>query len=290
MNGQIFQIHYDSQSRSKIDPAFIPFDNSGCKVPEEREIYVFKHAVEPLMPFTTDHVGFLSWKFAAKTGVEGSAVKDFLGTSDSVDVLLINPFCEDAVVYRNPWHQAVKHHPKLLGLARKIYTAAGYDANVLDEIFEAKRVCYCNYFTANQPFWSNYLQFIRKLEAAIGQLDAEDARTFNSRADGAIDANHYSFFFERCLSTYLQMRPEVKVAAIDLLTRPGQEERLAKLRDALALRSEIDAADGASKQALMSRLDAWRQAHYGGGSTFLFDMKYRFKYFLEHKLPRRLGR
>src|SRR4051812_20784285 len=104
MKIKAYQIYFDPQQVAGLDPAFVPYDNSGSPEKDEREFYVFQKEYHEGHIRPDEWTGFLSWKFQAKSGIRGSDFLKYCHANPGHDVYFVNPF-PIKVCLGNVWKQ-----------------------------------------------------------------------------------------------------------------------------------------------------------------------------------------
>lgn len=209
MEIKIHQIFYKEEQRPHLDPAFIPYDNSGSRPPHNFEYSVF---VTNFMQGRIQEAltGFVSWKFNQKTGVTGKDFMGFIESHPGYDVYFINPF-PDQSCFRNVWEQGDHFHPRLTEITRELLTKAGYRIDLKSFDNRMDSLCYCNYWVGTPEFWRKYMDFIRPLYKYITEkATSEELEILNVKADKLIEAPYPPFIFERMFSTFLALNPGIR--------------------------------------------------------------------------------
>ena len=214
MATRIHQIFYEADQRPILDPALIPYDNTANPRPEWREYHVFRSEWLAGNCRAGDVTGFMSWKFAAKTGITGRAFIDFIERNPGYDVYFVNPYRVEPRTFDNIWQQAEVHHPGIIDLAQRILAATGVEIDLANLEKSPDQVLFCNYWAGTREFWDRYMDFAEQVYWHIlDGLDEADRERIWSRADSRIDASYVPFVMERLFSTLLAIRPGVRYLA-----------------------------------------------------------------------------
>ena len=117
---KLYQIYYSEQSRTQLDPGFIPLDNAANDRPDWREYW-------PIRRFLREHsdldpqayYGFLSPKFREKTGLDAAAVRGFIDQQDgAADVIAFSPYFDQIAFPLSIMEQAIGPHGECLDTLR----------------------------------------------------------------------------------------------------------------------------------------------------------------------------
>lgn len=154
----IRQIYYSEATRAELDPGFTPLDNLDNPRPDWREYWPIRRFLlgNSLEPDT--YYGFFSPKFAAKTGLNSTAVRDLIERQGAdADVIAFPPSFNHMAMFLNIMEQAVICHGNADALrqcAELLAPRFQMDRSVmtsLDTIF-------CNFFVARPEFWQEWLR------------------------------------------------------------------------------------------------------------------------------------
>jgi hypothetical protein len=208
---EIHQIFYKEEQRSLLSPAFLPYDNSQARPPNNFEFDVFMSNYNG-GKIQADLTGFVSWKFEQKTGISGLDFKNFILNNPGYDIYFINPFPHLAR-FRNVWTQGDHFHPELTALTQSLLKKSGYQINLGSIVNRMDTLCYCNYWVGSQRFWRRYIEFIQPLYHYLNhQLSSAEQARLYQQADAKIRAPYPPFIFERLFSTFLALNLDLKSA------------------------------------------------------------------------------
>jgi hypothetical protein len=205
---RVFQIWYRHDQRSRLDPAFEPYDNSA----ESSALLEFRVFVELSQRADLQQIplwGALSWKFGQKTGLSG---QDFLGRiahQPGYDAYYCNPHTDMEALYHNMWLQGETAHPNFLALCREVFDVAGLPASLLVEIQPAEEFASCNYIVATPAFWKRYVGFVSRVLLAADRKLSPTARDilYSPNADPGSahgNASYIPFLVERLFAVFLR--------------------------------------------------------------------------------------
>lgn len=204
----MFQIYFEPWQLDLLDPAFMPFDNSGVRS-ELLEFDVFERLAASELTAGAELWGALSWRFAEKTGLSGPELIAAIAATPGRDVYYCNPHVQNEALYHNMWTQAETAHPRFLEVARAFFAAAGLPAEEFEAMLPSDRWSAANYFVGTPRFWSTYLPWVRAILAAADQnLSAEMRAVLHSSAadDRGLHggATYVPFIVERLFPLFLR--------------------------------------------------------------------------------------
>ena len=172
MQAHIFQIFYSDESRSLLDPRFIPLDNTANEHPDWREYWPIRKFLLDAALCDDDYYGFLSPRFREKTGLSSEQVFEFVKPGH--DVISFSPFPDLRSWYCNVFEQAELIHPGLTDLGQRFVNAVAFPAELRNIVMDSRQMIFANYFLAKPRFWTAWFQLAEKLfhiaESGTGPL------------------------------------------------------------------------------------------------------------------------
>jgi hypothetical protein len=200
----IYQIYYLENQLSKLVKEFIPYDNCANPDPRWREYYVFRNAYLNKSYLNAAYTGYFSWKFQEKTQLSGEEFNSFVRRNPGYDVYFVNPFPDQAAIYKNVWLQGDRCHPGILPFVEKMFRSLSYEISPRELVQPYQVGAFCNYWVGNARFWKEFIEFCEPAYQYIEtRLDPEDAKFIHSRADRSIQAPYIPFIMERFFTTFL---------------------------------------------------------------------------------------
>lgn len=207
---QIYQIYYLAEQIASLDPAFIPYDNTSNRFPKLMEYAVFieNYDAGRVSDSGADLIGYVSWKFGAKTGLTGAKFIDFVCASPPSDVYFINPYPE-ALTYRNVWYQGEDYHPGLVDFTQSILDKLNYTIDLIKIENNIDSTALCNYWIASPRFWDAYIAFTRPVFNYLVRDATPDEQAFLwSKADRDSGHSFFPYILERMFPTFLAIRTD----------------------------------------------------------------------------------
>lgn len=211
---EIHQIYYLDRQRAFLDPAFIPYDNTENLRPQWAEYHVFRKEYASRPCPADAHVGYVSWKFGAKTRIPGQRFVDFVNDNPGYDVYFINPFPMHGRLFKSVWAQGEYYHPGITPFAQAVVRRAGYAFDLAAMINDDSTLLYCNYWVGNRTFWDKYMKLTGDVAQVLQDgLTPAELAFLNSFADYTKTLSHIAFVLERLFSTLLLHDPDIKYRA-----------------------------------------------------------------------------
>jgi hypothetical protein len=216
----VYQIYYDEASRRRIEPEFIPLDNTESERPDWLEFW-------PILKFLQSNTlqegawyGFLSPRFAEKTGINGQQVIEMLNlVGDAEDVMLFSPFWDHCAYFLNAFEQGEATAKGLVDASQRFVDSIQFDIDLKTRVVRASNTVYSNYFVAKPVFWRKWLALAQQLWACCEHpsdqlaVDLNAATTYPARAGRPVALK---IFLQERLVCLLLDRPEFRVGSIDL--------------------------------------------------------------------------
>lgn len=208
-NMKVFQIYYQEQQLTKLDPTFEPYDNTENPRPDLCEWYVWDKIYQQCCDAGLDYWGFVSWKFKDKTNLTGEQVYKWIDDNPGHDVYLLNPCILNEALFANSWEQGDIHHPNISTIGNTFLKKIGYpEPDVRNIILDRNKTVFSNYVVGNRKFWDKFMDFSRKLFT-----EAEKDAQFNDDVFGAGRSNYipdpslpnFTFLIERLIPTFLEL-------------------------------------------------------------------------------------
>lgn len=212
MKINIYQNYYLKEQEDRLDPSFIPYDNSRTTNPEYYEFGPILELYKTKKYLQSDYCGLFSYKFNTKTGISGEKFKKFIIENPGYDVYFINPHPYLTYCYYNIWEQGECWHEGLKEVAEIVLKEMGM-INSINDIsrHSLSMACYANFWVGNQMFWEKYGVIMEKLFHLI-KSDVEIKEMFFSKTFHLNDkAVMFPFFFERLFTTVISLDKSISV-------------------------------------------------------------------------------
>jgi hypothetical protein len=205
----VYQIFYEQQQRPHLDRSFVPYlnypnDPVFCEYKVMHDVYA-QSQYDP-----SQLVGFFSWKFGQKTGIDGRRFFEFIDSNPGYDVYFINPFPEAAFLFYNIWHNGEYFHNGLMKASSELLSQAHCQIDIARVRHGLRHLCFCNFWVGNRNFWEKYLAFTQPLYRLVCK-DRHFRRIFlHGKADRKSDIPLFPYFMERMFTTLLAADPSIK--------------------------------------------------------------------------------
>jgi hypothetical protein len=212
-NAFVFQIYYDEASRARLDPGFAPLDNRANPRPDWYEFWVIRDWLRTHELLDGCWYGFLSSRFAHKTGIGSTALMQALASAgDSADVALFSPSWDQLAYFLNPFEQGEAWHAGLLQYAQRCVTALGLGIDLASLVTHAGNAVFSNYLVAKPRYWQRWLALAdRYFELVESDLGLGRANAYGS----AQRQVPMKVFVQERLPALLLANGELRVIAAD---------------------------------------------------------------------------
>lgn len=207
---KIYQIYYLDEQKEKLDPEFIPYDNTENPRPDLQEWYIWDKIFQDCLNEGLDYWGALSWKFNDKTNISGRQFTDFIKANPGYDIYFVNPAIINEAVFLNGWEQGDVHHPNLSQIATEFLHKIGHeDPGLRDTVLDRNVMMFASCFVASREFWEDFMKLTRQIF-----IEADKDPMFAQQVFGEGLSNYnlnkslpnYPFINERLVSTLIDMR------------------------------------------------------------------------------------
>jgi hypothetical protein len=169
----IYQILNHYTSRQDLDAGFGVLDNSANERPDWFEYWPMRKYLLGEALDETAFYGFLSPKFALKTGLSAAVVHDFILASDcAVDVVLLSPSIHNSAYYWNVFDHGDSEHPGLKNVARQLLQRLELPHDLDALVSDSRNTVHSNYFIAKPRFWRAWLAINERM-FAIAETPAD---------------------------------------------------------------------------------------------------------------------
>lgn len=169
---KIFQIFYDEATKLKVDPNFIPLDNSENLRADWFEYWPIRHVLLNHSFNEDAYLGFFSPKFFEKTGMDGKAVLEKVRYSNA-EIISFSPYFDIGVMNANPFIQAEKSHPGIIETTQSLLPLLGMDLTLNTLICDQTTTIFSNFFVARYSFWKKWFAYAEKIFAVCEGEDSE---------------------------------------------------------------------------------------------------------------------
>jgi hypothetical protein len=229
---KLYQIYYSEQSRSQLDPGFIPLDNAANERPDWREYWPIRRFLRESRDLDPDtYYGFFSPKFGQKTGLDAAAARAFIEQHGAgADVIAFSPYFDQIAFPLSILEQAIGAHGECLEALQQCATLIAPGFQIARSVTTTGNTIYCNFFAAKPGFWSEWLQQCERIfqlaEESLTPLGIELNRPVTH---GAGTAPLKVFVIERVATLLLWAQRRWGVKAYDPASMPLSPANVAKL-------------------------------------------------------------
>lgn len=226
----IYQIYYSEQSRTEVDPGFLPLDNLQNERPDWREYWPMRRFLLSQELDPNGYYGFFSPRFRHKTGLTAAAVHEFIRQQDgSPDVISFSPFFDQMAFPLNIVELAAVRH----GCADTFSQCAALVAPTFQmdrSVMSSLDIIYCNFFVAKRRFWEEWLRACERIfevaEQALTPL-GQGLNRFVTYETASAPAK--VFIIERVASLLLWSQPRWQVKTYNPTLLPPLSSKFAAM-------------------------------------------------------------
>lgn len=209
VQAKLFQIFYDQDSKSRLDPEFTPYDNTYRGDDGWHEYSVIRDVfLDRGRVFSEEeYVGFFSPRFHEKLSMTGGEVRQIVSSSSS-DVISFSPEFKQSAIFQNSFYQGESAHPGLMECSQKVFESLGLKLDLSAMWQDRHRTIFSNYFVAKYRIWKQWLELS---EAVYGMANNPADPLFsplNQRVTHRKIDNKYTlsiFIIERIISVLLEV-------------------------------------------------------------------------------------
>lgn len=228
MNIKLYQIYYSEETRQHIKPGVIPYDNTwyeGKPLCRSLESNCIIKIFEDIDLSNTDFLGILSWKFNMKIPVKIDCSPMSVQDRMAKDGYQHSVYSFFSPQYHKPnmWKVAEKWHKGIIEMAEEIFRRIGQPLNLNELPFMP--TIYQNHHITEAGIYQDYVETLLKpfvecmedsedLQPVLNQRNSYKTNVKTIDLMRSMGQPHYTmhpFIAERLFSTYLCLRPHIKV-------------------------------------------------------------------------------
>jgi hypothetical protein len=218
MKIKAYQICYSPETLASVPEGFHALNYTDNSRPDWREFWPIRQFL--LNNYLADDTlyGFLSPKFNHKTGLDFSAVSNFINSNyTNQDIVTFSPFWDLSSLFKNIYEQGDFFHP---GLLNAVQLFANHHLSAIDlnaTVTHSNNTVFCNYFFAKASFWKEWLKLANLLYLSA---EKEDSELFNvMNADTTYGTNNLPmkiFIQERLATTCLLLNSNLRTLSYNI--------------------------------------------------------------------------
>lgn len=232
MNIRIYQSYYKPEQLKKLDPAFVPWDNTQNFLPELREYPILQQVRHRCVLDHVDLFGMFSWKFTDKMKMSGDQVLQHIRDNPGYDAYFFNPFSYDLGFIYNTWEHAEWCHPGMISILEHVFYDIGLDPDSLREPMAINHMTWCNFIVANQGFWDKWLTLVNDYMSVIRYLPHSLRQLHDGNCGYGLDQLTFMpFIIERMASALAHSRPDLRISTVHGTATGTSPKNITKLRE-----------------------------------------------------------
>lgn len=198
---RVYQIFYDEATRARLDPGFIPLDNSANERPDWYEFWPIRKFLHQTNLEEGAWYGFLSTRFGAKMSLDASALAQLVGRADTeADVLLLSPGWDQIAYFASVFEQGEFWHPGLINASQALVDRMRLGLDVSRVVTHSSSAAFSNYVVARPAYWRAWLGLA---EVLFDVVEAENLGGMRTSYGATASAPMKTFLQERLVSLVL---------------------------------------------------------------------------------------
>lgn len=160
---RLFTIAWSPETLVQTDPNVAILDNCANPRPDWYEYWPIRDYLlhQPLDADTC--YGFLSPKFASKTGLTGADVIRFIHERPEADVFTFSPQADMGAFFLNVFEQGETFDPGFMDTCQELLAAVGYPVDWPTLVMDSRQVVFSNFIVARPAFWRQWLDLCEKV-------------------------------------------------------------------------------------------------------------------------------
>lgn len=211
----IYQIFYDEATRLKLDPGFIPLDNSANPRPDWYELWPIRQFLKNNVLEEGAFYGFLSPKFTEKIGYSSAFLAEILAQcGESTDVFLVPGSWDQIAYFVNLFEQGDVWHPGLMRLTETFFRQIGKEADISRLVTHSLSSTFCNYIIARPAYWVEWLELVDRFFEVVESGSIPELGGVTSYGAVSNQAPMKTFIQER-LSSVVLASGRFRVSTVD---------------------------------------------------------------------------
>lgn len=215
-NTVLYQIFYDEESRTRLNPGFIPLDNTSGRR-DWHEYWPIRNCLLGTDLQEGRFYGFFSPRLIDKTGLSAEGIGEFLaGLDPDVDVAIFCPFWDQSAFSWNVIEQGEWAHPGFTEMTVALWRVIQPGVDLTIEPNTSRNTIFSNFFVARPAFWRRWLDVCETLFAVAERADTDLSKALNHTANYDRPVAYKVFIMERVASILLANDSGWKSAAFNL--------------------------------------------------------------------------
>jgi len=220
----IYQIYYDEESKSRLDPGFTPLDNSNNPRPDWREYWPIRNFFLNTVLNADELYGIFSPLFYGKTRLDSATVRQFIDSNPGHDVYSFSPFRQDSACYLNIFEHGDSYHPGMVNLTDAFLRSLGVEIDFHRLVMDLRTTIFCNYFVAKPVFWEKWFALTEHLFHITEDSNNPLGREINAMTRyKQATLNMKVFIIERIASLILSQDSSFSIAPYDIEQMPWSD-------------------------------------------------------------------
>lgn len=206
-NVQLFSIAWSPATLVQTDPNIAILDNSANLRPDWREYWAIREYLQNTPLDANTFYGFLSPKFASKTGLTGADAIRFIHSHAQADVFTFSPQADMGAFFLNIFLQGETFDSGFLDVCQELLEHIGQPVDLKSLVMDSRQVVFSNFVVARPAFWQQWLVLCEKIFQLTEANDSPLAAKVNAPTTYPGQVPRKVFIIERMASLLLACGP-----------------------------------------------------------------------------------
>ena len=201
---KLFQIFYNKETRKKIQPEFIPLDNTNALEPDWFEFEPIRKALLEHDFNDDEYIGFFSPSFTNKTGMTSKDVVNVVEKSNA-EVISFSGNLITNITWTSSYASGEAFHAGFMDTFQQLMDSIGLKIKVNGLVSNQSRTIYSNYWVAKKSLWDEWLTYANKIYQITHDHDNDLAKKLNFKTTYKSGSEKMKvFIMERLINALLE--------------------------------------------------------------------------------------
>ena len=161
---KLYYIAHSQETLAKMPAGYIILDNMAHDRDDWREYWPIRNFLINTKLEEDVWYGFLSPRFAEKTGLSPDSIQAYLNKcSDETELATFSPQPDMGAFFLNVFEQEETFNPGFIDTCEEFFRSIGFEVNLRTLIMDSRHIVFSNYIIAKPTFWRRWLEINEKL-------------------------------------------------------------------------------------------------------------------------------